>query len=516
MKATIKTKATALMAAVVILGSCQQDKLLVSESTNDLKGEIMFKNYVDNSTSSRASKRTSADAETFSLGESMAVWGHQFTGDIVDTIFFNQKVDYQGNDEWSYENKKLWNVGSTYNLYGIFPYSTNLYTINENEIYGYLYDIANYTTPDDVDQQVDLMVAERKVNVSPFNVVDMTFHHILSNVNIYAKIAGSMDLSGVADINIEKLEIHGVKNTGSYTQTKYDEMDVPVGEWSNQKGLMVIPTARMEIHKEARAIISDYLMIPQQLFDMENSANDVHIDVTFRVVYKDGTSSTHVKNNVRLAGMVSNTKNIISTWQPNYRYNYTLAFNPEASTRIWDADGDGSIIIDPNTGEVLKDDDDTPTPGTMKYDPDDPDNVLVYEDTDGDGKPDTWNKYPVAWEDIDGDGMYEAGIDRDGDGEIDNVDGDTSTIMNNDPEHDPTDGDNENNPGGKDAILVQHDSDGDGIVDEWIQIQKDPDTGKIYPERETVDATIEFTATVTDWDETEIIDYEIRREGVIE
>ena len=100
MKATIKTKATALMAAVVILGSCQQDKLLVSESTNDLKGEITFKNYVDNSTSSRASKRTSADAETFSLGESMAVWGHQFTGDIVDTIFFNQKVDYQGNDEW--------------------------------------------------------------------------------------------------------------------------------------------------------------------------------------------------------------------------------------------------------------------------------------------------------------------------------------------------------------------------------------------------------------------------------
>lgn len=517
MRTSIKTTAVLLMTAAIV-GSCTNDSIIteINQERTNIQSVIDFTNYVGNTTATRASKKSStANQESFTQGESMAVWGIQFTGGDTDTIFRNQKVDYQGDNEWSYENKKYWNVGSTYNFYGVFPYSNTIFNVTEDNLYGYLASINSYTTSKNVDDQIDLMIAERKVGASPFNIVDMTFHHILSNVNIYAKIAGNLDMSGIEDINLERLDVKGIKNTGSYTQSKYDEMDVPVGTWSNQSGLLEIPTVRTEIHKEAKAIVSDYLMIPQQLFDMENSANDAHIDVTFRVIYKDGTTATYNKNNVRFAGMVSNANNIISTWQPNYRYNYTLAFNPGASTRIWDADGDGSIQIDPVTGDTLTKTNDTPTPGTMKYDPDDPDNILVFEDTDGDSKPDTWNKYPIAWEDIDGDDMYEAGIDRDGDGKIDNVDGDKNTNMNNDPKYDPTDGDNENNPEGKDVILVQFDNDGDGNVDTWIQIQKDPSNGKIYPERETINATIEFTATVTDWNETEIINYEIRREGVI-
>lgn len=508
------TKVTVmLMGAAVILGSCQNDSVIteVQKAKTDITSEIIISNYVGNTT--RASKQSaSANTESFAVGESMAVWGVQFTGADTDTIFKNQKVDYEGDYEWSYQNKKYWNVGSTYSFYGFFPYGTNLYTIDDN----FLISVKDYITPQDPDDQVDLMVAESKVNVSPFNIVDMTFHHILSNVNIYAKIAGTLDMTGIEDINIESLDIHGIKSTGSYAQTKFDEMDIPVGKWSNQKGLLVIPNTRMEIHKEAKPIIEDYLMIPQQLFDLENSANDAHIDVKFKVVYSDGTSSTHVKNNIRFAGLLSNANNIISTWEPNYRYNYTLAFNPAASTVIWDADGDGSIITDPITGNILKTDDDTPTPGIMKYDPDDPDNVLVYEDSNGDGKPDVWNKYPIAWENIDGDDMLEAGIDRDGDGHIDNVDNDNLTNMGGDDKYDPTDGDDVNNPGGKDVILVFHDSDGDHIQDEWIQIQKDPSNGKIYPERESQQAYIEFTATVTDWDNTEVINYEVRREGIVE
>jgi hypothetical protein len=510
------TKVTVmLMGAAVILGSCQNDTVIteVQKANTDITSEITFSNYVGNTTTRASKKSASANAESFTVGESMAVWGVQYTGADTDTLFRNQKVDYEGNYEWSYKSKRYWNAGSTYSFYGFFPYGTNLYTVDKN----FLVNVKDYTTPNDPANQVDLMVAESKVNVSPFNVVDMTFHHILSNVNIYAKIAGNLDTDGIEDINIESLTIHGVKSTGSYAQTKFDEMDIPVGKWSDQKGLMVLPTARMEIHKEARPIIEDYLMIPQQLFDLENSANDVHIDVKFRVVYADNQgSTTHTKNNIRLAGLLSNANNIISTWEPNYRYNYTLAFNPAASTVIWDADGDGGIIIDPVTGQVLKTDDDTPTPGVMKYDPDDPDNILVYEDSNGDGKPDVWNKYPIAWENIDGDDMLEAGIDRDGDGHIDNVDGDNLTNMGGDDKFDPTDGDDVNNPGGKDVILVFHDSDGDHIQDEWIQIQKDPSNGKIYPERESQQAYIEFTATVTDWDNTEVINYEVRREGIVE
>ncbi|MBR5936242.1 MAG: fimbrillin family protein [Bacteroidaceae bacterium] len=508
MRVTIKTTAALLMTAAII-GSCTNDSVIteVSQVKKDFNSEIIFGNFVGNST--RASKK-SVGEQNFVIGESMAVWGMQFTGAQEDSLFINQKVDYEGNSEWSYQNKKYWNVGSTYAFYGFFPYSKNLYTLGDN----FYISVPSYTTPNDPDQQVDLMVAERKVNVSPFNVVDMTFHHILSNVNIYAKIAGNLDMTGIKHIQLSNLEIKGIKSSGSYAQNDWDEMDLPVGAWSNQSGLMSIDPFRMEIHKKADTILNDYLMIPQKLFDLENSANDAHIDVVFRVEYTDGSAATYTKNNIRFAGMVSNANNIISTWEPNYRYNYTLSFNPGASTVIWDADGDGSLIIDPLTGDTLTKTNDTPTPGSMKYDPDDPDNVLVFEDTDGDGKPDTWNKYPIAWENIDDDDMLEAGIDRDGDGKIDNVDGDNITQMGGDNQHDPTDG-NANNPGGKDVILVFHDSDGDGVADEWIQIQKDPTNGKIYPERETLNATIEFTAKVTDWNETEVINYEVRREGII-
>ena len=75
----------------------------------------------------------------------------------------------------------------------------------------------------------------------------------------------------------------------------------------------------------------------------------------------------------------------------------------------------------------------------------------------------------------------------------------------------PTDG-NPKNPDGKDVILIHIDSDGDGDIDEddeWVQLQKDPDTGKIEPDRQIQDATIEFTATVHEWEDAFTIEYNV-------
>ncbi len=168
---------------------------------------------------------------------------------------------------------------------------------------------------------------------------------------------------------------------------------------------------------------------------------------------------------------------------------YTLVM-PSVPARTWDADGDGSIIVDPETGDAITTCDDTPYPGVMRYNPDEPNVIYVFEDTDGDDVPDTWIPHPIAWEDIDGDGLLEGGIDRDGDGHIDDVDGDNNTqqVPGGDPDNDPSDG-NPNNPSGKDAILIHYDSDGDGDVDDdddWCQLQKNPDTGVITPAREPV------------------------------
>ncbi|MBO7050497.1 MAG: fimbrillin family protein [Bacteroidaceae bacterium] len=503
----MKLKLVSVAAALLILAACTNNISLYEpeEIGQRPNADIKFSNYVSSMT--RASKN---GATPFVAGDTMGVWGYQTTDDIVDTIFNNQPVYFKAENDWEYDNTKLWNIMSTYKFYGMFPYSKDLYVIGDDN----KATIANYVNPDDADQQTDLMISEMRA-ISPFNTVDMIFHHILSNLNIKVKISNKFDASGVSSATLQRLHLSGIKNTGTYTQTGWTSANVPVGEWSGQSGLMnIADITNIAVNTDGTAsdILSDYMVMPQKLFTTQATAQDVMIDAVFRIRYTDGTSSTFTKKGIRLAGINGTTKDStvkISSWDINCRYNYTLVFNPTQSTRVWDADGDGSIIIDPDTGDTITTTDDTPTPGTMKYDPENPDVIQVLEeDQDGDGKPD-WVEYPIVWEDVDGDDLLEAGIDRDGDGHIDNIDEDNDTNQGGDPHNDPSDG-NPNNPDGKDVILVKVDTDDDGTPDTWVQLEKDPVTGEIYPERDTEEAAIEFTATVCDWDDVIMADYDVK------
>jgi len=508
---TKKVLKTSLMTGVMFLASCQQNGLLheINPNASKQNAYIEFNNYVNKMT--RATKVSGKTG--FTEGDTMAVWGIQNTDGIVDVIFNNQDVRYMTDSTWTYNNKKLWNIGSTYMFYGVFPYSTSLYNMSNDG--NYYISIPSYTNPDDPASQTDLMISERR-NVSPFNTVDMYFHHILSNVNIYAKINNAMVLDEIQSVTLQSIKLNNIKNSGKYNQTGWTQ-ERPVGTWTDQSGLMNIPTITNKIlSKSATALYQDYLMMPQTLFSIAPSPADVTVDAVFRIIYTDGTTSTFIKNGLRLAGITGSngsTTSVISKWEPDYKYNYTLSFNPNKSTRVWDADGDGSLVIDPETGDTISTSNDTPTEGVMKYNPDEPDKVKILEDTDGDGIPDTWVTYPIIWEDVDNDGKLEAGIDRDGDGEIDNIDGDNESqqVPGGDPDNDPSDG-NPNNPSGKDVILVHVDTDGDGDVDDdddWVQIQKDTETGEITPRREEDDAYIEFTATVQEWNQVYTVDYDI-------
>ena len=505
----LKTKTSLLAGVILTIVSCQQYGVLheIDRDAIQSNAYIEFGNYVSSMT--RASKTSGYGG--FSVGDTMAVWGIQTTDSIVDVIFNNQDVRYIEDATWTYDQKKLWNKGSTYMFYGVFPYSTTLYTMS-NDSNRYV-TIPVFTTPDATEQQTDLMISERR-DVSPFYTVDMYFHHILSNVNIYAKISNDLDTAGISSVTIKSIRFYNVKATGHYEQTGWDH-NRAVGSWTDIRDYMQIPDkAEIEITKTSTAIYHDYLMMPQILFSVDSKPKDVCIDATFRIIYKDGTSATYIKNGIRLAGItgISNaTRKAITSWEPNYKYNYTLTFNPLIATRTWDADGDGGLKIDPETGDTITSVDDTPFPGIMKYNPDEPDKIYIFEDTDQDGKPDTWNTYPLAWEDVDGDGQLEAGVDSDDDGHIDNLDGDNDTQMipGGDPDKKPSDG-NSNNPDGKDVILVHIDSDGDGDIDnddDWVQIQKDPDTGIITPVSEIEDACIHFTATVQEWEQKYTLNY---------
>lgn len=504
---------TSILAGIILMSSCQKESELgyynLSENGDSY---IEFNNYIGGMT---RGSRISGMNSFIQDQDTMAVWGKQVTSigdnDYEDIIFNNQAVRFTSSDGWTYSPKKKWNYTSQYTFYGVFPYSKNgLYTVDTSN--DFMVTIPTFTTPDDPDDQTDLMISEKR-SVTAGNTVNMIFHHILSNVNVIVKQGSNVSISDdINSVTILRMNFNNVKSTGTYTQTGWDE-NCAVGAWSAQSNDLKMDTIKNKVlSSKSDTVYKDFLMIPQQLSETTATPKDVSIDAIFRVAYKDGTTSTYVKNGIRLAGISSTNKTVINSWEPNYRYNYVLAFNPQTSPRIWDADGDGSLQIDPISGDTIEKNDDTPTGGIMKYNPDEPNVVYVLEDTDGDGTPDTWNQYPVAWEDVDGDGLLEAGIDRDGDGEIDNVDDENETQQTPDDNYSyPSDG-NPNNPGGKDVILVHYDSDGDGDVDEdddWRQIEKDPDTSVITPTKEEVDNTIEFTATVSEWEQSYSILYDI-------
>ena len=510
MKKIIKAS---LFLGMTLMVSCSDNSIYTQIDPDYVRNStIEFSNYVSRMT--RASKPSGDNS--FVVGDTMAVWGVQKTGTQVDHIFINQPVRYVSGTTWTYDNKKLWNDGSKYVFYGVFPYSKSIYTVT-NDTNRYV-TIANYTTPDAPAQQTDLLISERR-RILPHNTVDMIFHHILSNVSIYIKVGQGLDTTGISKVMLTSMQIKNIKSTGTYTQTAWNNQDCAQGAWTGLNGTMNIPAVTdKELTFDAAPVYPDYLMIPQTLYSTDAVPQDAVIDASFRIIYKDNSTATYTKNNIRMAGITGrngSTTQIISSWEPNYRYNYILAFNPQKTTRTWDADGDGSLQIDPATGDTITKVDDTPTGGTMRYNPDEPNTIYILEDTTGDGIPDTWKPYPIVWEDIDGDGLLEAGLDCDGDGQIDNVDGENTTqqVPGGDPDTDPTDG-NPANPTGKDVILVHNDTNGDNVIDGtdgWTQIQKDPTNGVITPAREIEDLTIEFTATVSEWEQKYSVDYSINR-----
>ena len=497
MKKTVIITSLTLM----MMASCSDNTVLQEMSKPDT-----FSSYIEFSDAFVNSQtRTSLGVgKTFSIDDKIGVFGFQKedTVNSENLLFNNQMVKCIDsiNATWTYSPKKFWDKNSTYEFYAYYPYSA---AFKFDTLTKY-FSLANFTVQKNVADQIDLMVSERNY-ANAFNTVELTFHHILSNVNIYASLSPKMDMDGITSIDILNFDIKGLKSTGTYSQTGWESNHYATASWTNLSGEYKFPgigygTSTMRLTTKMESIATDLLLMPQTLFYIDNQTEDPVMDVRFKVSYADSTSAIITKS-IRLSSISGVNKRTMATtpiyeWLPNNKYNYLLTVNPTSTTRIWTADHDGS-----NGGGDKE-------PSGAIYDPDQPNQIIIWTDTDGDGKIDDGETeiVPLVWEDIDGDGLLEAGVDLDGDGHIDNVDGDnTTTTTGSDLHNDPTDA---NNTTGQDGILVYVDTDGDNIPDDWRQLEKDPETGEIGPEKELEEATIEFTALVSDWEEEYDVNYE--------
>lgn len=441
------------------LASCQQNELAYEYETRVTQGRtesIEFSNYIGGMT--RAS-RTSGSS--FQLNDSIEVYGFMKTGEIVDNLFNKQAVYNTGDVIWDYNPKKFWNVGSEYEFYAIFPYSQERNSFDADTR---LFKVTDFTVSPEADSQTDLMIAQRILDASANNVVNFVFNHMLSNVSFLVKTSKQFDTSGITAVQVLKFDVKGIYGKGSFTQTGWSGNNNGfVGQWTtDESSLYDMPTVTDVTYsvgdENAQILARDHMLLPQTI-----NSNAV-IEIVYRLIYEDGTSTTFTKSAKlnKIVGSNGSKSRILNSWEANYRYNYIVSIDPSKKVIVPnakdDSDQDDLLGTDPDT---------TPNVNIIPIDDNGdgiPDEYWI--DDDLDGNPD----YPVIWEDIDGDGKEEAIPDRDGDGIPDDTDGD----------------------GNPDVVWIDTDSDGEvdteleREVDNGPDVTTDPDDPN-YPDSPFID-----------------------------
>ena len=418
---------------VAALASCQQNELVYDYEVRPAQGHtqtIEFGNYIGGMT---RSSRTSGNS--FRMNDSIEVYGFMKTGEMVDYLFDKQAVYNTGDVIWDYNPKKFWNVGSEYEFYSIYPYSLERNSFDaENK----LFRVTDFTVSPEADSQTDLMLAQRILNASANNVVNFVFNHMLSNVSFYVKTSSQFDTNGIASVQVIKFDVKGLYGKGSFSQTGWNDNNGFTGQWiADEASLYNMPTVTgitYNIGDEGvHGLAVDHMLLPQTI------SSDAVIEIVYRLIYEDGTSTTFTKNARlnKIVGSNGSKSKVLNMWEPNYRYNYMVSIDPSKKVIIPNAKDDND-----------QDDFDGPDPDTT------PNVNIIPIDDDGDGIPDVYwvdddldgnPDYPTIWEDIDGDGKQEVIPDRDGDGLPDDTDGD----------------------GNPDVIWI--DTDGDGEVDTELE-----------------------------------------------
>ena len=415
--------------AILLLNSCQEKLELNSiERCYDSSDEIQFQNYVTGMT------RASRNSSNFINGDSIGVYGYQKSNEgssvEVSKIFNNQKVTYNKTaNTWEYSPVKYWEKSSTYDFYAIFPYSKTSginYTFTDNK-----FAINDFSVEDDKDNQVDIMIAKRKIDQPSYQVVNFEFNHVLSNVSFLFKTADDFSPIGISQVEVLSFKVTNLYSTGTFTQngwvgnaydgewtgqtTKYDLQGMDVDNFAFTPAQPVAPATTTQ--QTAVNLYTDLLLLPQEF------ADDAQIEIKYKITYDDGAEAVYRRkvNMNKIQGHLKDSGDPdadIAEWKPNYRYYYTIAADPSLNEQggkyqaIANVDNDRKAY--PTTTIA-------PTVNIIRVYLDS-DNITdaYYVDYDLDGKGD----YPILWQDLDGDGWLWGLVDSNNDGIPDDDDND--------------------------------------------------------------------------------------------
>ena len=197
---------TFLLTACMVC-SCSQEEVVSEVTTNQA---ISFDTYVGRNAQTRASVATETTLE--GSDEGFGVFGYyteddDWSSSAKPNFMYNQQVTYDDTESaWGYDPIKYWPDGNI-SFYAYAPYSENGYTLSANNVAGA--PTLTYTMPDEVEDQVDLLISDKRLDQTIANpVVGFTFYHALSRIGFAIK-AEAKALDNATSVKITSITLSG-------------------------------------------------------------------------------------------------------------------------------------------------------------------------------------------------------------------------------------------------------------------------------------------------------------------
>lgn len=281
---------TFLLTACMVC-SCSQEEVVSEVATNQA---ISFDTYVGRNAQTRASVATKTTLE--GSNEGFGVFGYyteddDWSSSATPNFMYNQQVTYT-DGAWGYDPIKYWPDGNI-SFYAYAPYSENGYTLSANNVADA--PTLTYTMPDDVDDQVDLLISDAKLDQTITDpVVDFTFYHALSRIGFAIKAeANALD-------NATTVEVTGITLSGKFAKSNTVTLGIPTPTTPATWGTATLSDTKISYElagdmledgvtptATATALNSDegYLMLLPQAYNTDG--NKLSLAMTYNLVTTD-------------------------------------------------------------------------------------------------------------------------------------------------------------------------------------------------------------------------------------
>lgn len=245
-----------------------------------------------------------SELSTYSSFHVLAYW--KKGGTLVEEQFYmDEDVTEQGSNLWSSANTYYWpGTGHTFQFYAWAPVdAANLTTPSSPTV-----TTLEYTVPDDVSEQKDILVATTAETAGNYNsTLPLSFRHICTAVKF---TTGSQMQPGT----IKSVALKGVRNSGTYDMANDSwALNTETGDFSQSldKSMSGSETSGSEITTEE----GTFMMLPQTL-----PANAM-----IEVVFNDGTTGTERTFTAPVAA---------TEWPQGKTVTYKLSISPEYDMSI--------------------------------------------------------------------------------------------------------------------------------------------------------------------------------------